>query len=120
MSDTTTYQGSCHCGEVRYEVIMAPPTKAFACNCSICSRVGWLLSFVPEQDFRLLAGEGKQSDYQFGKKHIHHLFCCICGVRTFSRGAGPDGKMMVCVNLRCIEGVDASALPVETFNGAAL
>jgi hypothetical protein len=120
MSETKTYPGSCHCGAVRYEVTMAPPAKAFACNCSMCSRAGWLLAFVPEASFRLLAGDSELGDYQFHKKHIHHVFCRTCGVRAFSHGAGKDGKTMYSVNLRCLADFDASALPVETFNGKAI
>jgi hypothetical protein len=120
MSEKRTYGGSCHCGAVRYEVTTAPPEKAFACNCSICSRMGWLLAFVPEADFRLLAGEKDLTDYQFGNKHIHHLFCRTCGVRSFSRGSGKDGKITFSINLRCLAGVDATSLPVQTFDGASL
>lgn len=99
---------------------MPRPAKAFACNCSICSRGGWLLAFVPSDSFRLVAGDRELIDYQFGKKHIHHLFCRTCGVRPFSRGAGKDGREMIAVNLRCIEGFDPTRLPVETFDGASL
>jgi len=120
MSDTTTYAGSCHCGAVRYEVTMAPPDKAFACNCSLCSRAGWLLAFMPATAFRLVAGEDAITDYQFGKRHIHHLFCRTCGVRAFSRGADKAGNATVAVNLRCLAGLDATALPVQTFDGASL
>lgn len=121
MSETKpTYQGSCHCGAVRYEVTMATPDKAYACNCSICSRAGWLLTFTPADTFKLIAGEEHLKDYQFGKRHIHHLFCDTCGVRPFSRGAHPGGGEMVAVNLRCLSGLDATTLPVETFDGAAL
>jgi hypothetical protein len=118
--DIRTYQGSCHCGAVRYEVTMAPPAKAYACNCSICSRAGWLLAFTPADAFRLLAGEGALADYQFGKRHTHHLFCRTCGVRAFSRGADGSGKATVAVNLRCVSGLNAPSLPVETFDGASL
>ncbi|HVY46708.1 MAG TPA: GFA family protein [Minicystis sp.] len=120
MSDATTYEGSCHCGAVRYAVTMAPPEKAMSCNCSICSRNGWLLTFVPRSAFELRTGEDALQDDQFGKKHIHHLFCRTCGVRSFSRGAGPGGQEMVAVNLRCLAGLDATALPVQTFDGASL
>src|SRR5271165_6586023 len=120
MSDTPTYAGSCHCGRVRYEVTMAPPQKAISCNCSICSRAGWLLAFVPEEGFRLLAGEDELSDYQFGKKHINHVFCRHCGVRSFSRGKGRDGKVAMAVNLRCLEGFNATKVPVQAFDGASL
>jgi hypothetical protein len=120
VSETKTYTGSCHCGAVRYEVTMAPPEKAVACNCSMCSRMGWLLAFVPEESFRLLAGQENLSDYQFAKKHIHHVFCRTCGVRSFSRGAGKDGKTMFAVNLRCVAGVEPTSLTVHPFDGAAL
>jgi len=99
---------------------MAPPDKAYACNCSICSRAGWLLAFAPNDAFRLVAGDRDLADYQFGKKRIHHFFCRTCGVRLFSRGAGEDGKEMISVNLRCIEGFDPTRLPVETFDGASI
>jgi hypothetical protein len=99
---------------------MAPPEKAYACNCSICSRAGWLLTFAPAESFRLLGGEDELSDYQFGKKHIHHVFCRNCGVRSFSRGTGKDGKKTVAVNLRCLKELDATALPVHKFDGASL
>jgi hypothetical protein len=120
MSETQTYEGSCHCEKVKFSVEMAPPEKAFACNCSICSRAGWLLGFVPEAQFSLLAGENELTDYQFGKRHIHHLFCKSCGVRSFSRGKDKQGKGVVSLNLRCLAGVDAMSLPVQQFDGAAL
>lgn len=116
----TTYSGSCHCGAVRFEVRMPPPAKAFACNCSICSRAGWLLAFVEGDAFRLLAGEGALTDYQFGKMQIHHTFCRACGVHPFSRGDSPEGKPTAAVNLRCLAGLDFAKLPVETFDGASL
>ena len=116
----TTYKGSCHCGAVRYEVAMEPPTKANACNCSICSRAGWLLAFVPAAGFMLQAGEDALVDYQFGKQRIHHQFCKVCGVRSFSRGADEKGSQMMAINLRCLEGLDVAKLPVETFDGASL
>ena len=119
MSDVKTYFGSCHCGAVRYQVTMAPPQKAAACNCSICSRTGWLLAFVPGENFTLLAGQGELSDYQFGKKHSHHPFCRACGVRAFSRGTDRHGKPTVAVNLRCLSDFDVTTLPVQIFDGAS-
>jgi hypothetical protein len=120
MTQAETYSGACHCGAVRYEVTMAPPAKAFACNCSICSRAGYLLAFLPADAVRLLAGESEQTDYQFGKKHIHHLFCRTCGVRCFSRGLDKKGNATFAVNLRCLKGLDPTKLPVESFDGASL
>jgi len=120
MTTPQTYSGSCHCGAVRYDIVMAPPEKAFACNCSICSRAGWLLAFAPASAFHLVSGEGEVTDYQFNKKNSHHFFCKTCGVRSFSRGKGKDGADWMAVNLRCLAGIDATKLPVESFDGASL
>jgi hypothetical protein len=119
MTEAKTYTGSCHCGRVRFEVHTAL-SKVYSCNCSICSRTGALLAFVPAADFKLLAGSDDQTDYQFHKKNIHHLFCNTCGVRSFSTGKGHGGAEMRAVNARCLEGVDARELPVEYVDGRSL
>ena len=115
-----TYRGSCHCGAIRFEVDMETPKKAVAGNCSICSRTGWLLTFVAADTFVLLSGEDVLRDYQFGKRHIHHLFCSVCGVRAFSRGSDPRSGETVAVNLRCIPALDLASLEVDTFDCAPL
>ena len=110
-----TYRGSCHCGKVTYEV-NAELKQLVSGNCSICSRAGWLLAFVPEEKFRLLSGEDQVTDYQFNKKRIHHLFCKTCGVRSFGRGTMPDGSKVIPVNARCLEGLDLESLPVKSYD----
>jgi hypothetical protein len=115
----TTYQGSCHCGKVRYEVALDLERPVVGCNCSMCGRSGTLLSFVPASEFQLLAGEDALSDYQFNKRVIHHLFCATCGIKPFARGQGPDGTPTVAVNVRCLEGVDVSSLSVHMVDGKA-
>jgi hypothetical protein len=119
MGDARTYTGGCHCGAVRYEVTMKLD-RAITCNCSICSKTGTMLAFTPATTFRLLQGEGALADYQFGKKRIHHLFCQRCGVRSFGRGAMPDGTQMVGVNVRCLDDVDLASVPVQSFDGKSL
>ena len=42
------YRGSCHCGKVTYEA-EGEITGAVSCNCSICSKRGSLLWFVPRE-----------------------------------------------------------------------
>lgn len=113
------YQGSCHCGAVRIDVEMEPPTKAYACNCSICARAGWLLAFV-KRDAIAVHGEESLTDYQFGPKRIHHLFCKVCGMRPFAHGRDGKGEEGVSINLRCVQGLDWASLPVETYDGASV
>jgi hypothetical protein len=119
MAESKKYLGSCHCGSVRFEVQTDLQT-VMQCNCSICSRAGYLLSFVPAEHFKLLSGEGAQKDYQFNKKRIHHLFCTTCGVRSFGHGKGPDGSEMFAINVRTLDGVDLDALQVKKVDGRAL
>jgi hypothetical protein len=116
MPDAKTYQGSCHCGKVRYEVT-TDLASVIACNCSMCSRAGTLLAFVPVEQFKLLSGEGNLTDYQFNKHVIHHHFCSTCGIKSFARGIGQGGKEMRAINVRCLEGVDLDGLAVKKVDG---
>jgi len=113
------YTGSCHCGDVRYAVELELD-RLVACNCSICSRSGWLLAFVPAARFQLETPEDAMTDYQFGPKRIHHVFCRRCGVRPFSWGHDAEGNKTMSINVRCLEGVDPSALPVQEFDGRSM
>jgi hypothetical protein len=77
------------------------------------------MAAVPAADFRLLSGEDRLQDYQFGPKRIHHLFCTGCGVRPFSHGQDPKGNKSYAVRVNCLDGVDAkefAGAPVKYFN----
>ncbi len=113
------YTGGCHCEKVRFEVEM-DLKEVISCNCSICSKKGSLLAFVPAENFKLLSGEGDLKDYQFNKRVIHHYFCSNCGVSSFSKGIGPDGKEMRAINVRCLDNVDIEKLQVKKFDGKSL
>jgi len=112
-----THQGGCHCGAVRYEVAIDLEKPVISCNCSICGKSGTMLAFVPADTFKLLQGEESLVDYRFRKKAIAHLFCKTCGVRSFARGAMPDGTQMVAVNTRCLDDVDLAKLNVQHHDG---
>jgi hypothetical protein len=116
MAELKSYTGSCHCGKVRYEVAM-DLDKVMSCNCSMCSRMGWLLSFVPAQQFTLLSGEDSLTDYQFGRQHVHHPFCSSCGIRSFCKGQSKTGDELRGINVRCLEGVDVDSLQVTKVDG---
>ena len=113
------YQGSCHCGNIAFEV-EGEIKEVVACNCSICSRKGSLLWFVPRAKLRLLTPENGVSTYTFNKHAIKHRFCAECGIHPFGEAADPKGNPMAAVNARCLEGVEPSSLAVRNFNGRAL
>ena len=117
MGELQSHTGGCHCGKVRYQVKIDLTAPVISCNCSMCGRVGSLLSFVPAQQFTLLSGEDSLTDYQFNKHVIHHLFCRVCGIKAFARGVGRDGGPTVAINTRCLDGVDVSKLNVMPYDG---
>ena len=119
MSETKTYQGSCHCGRVSYEAD-ADLSKVISCNCSICRKHGTLLAFVPDDGFRLHSGQDDLKEYLFNKKVIRHQFCSNCGVQPFARGTRPDGVQTIALNVRCLDGVGLDDLNFAKFDGASL
>ncbi|MEX2163036.1 MAG: GFA family protein [Sulfuricaulis sp.] len=113
------YKGSCHCGQIAFEV-EGELTQVMDCNCSICSRKGSLNWPVPRQQLRLLTPQENMSTYTFGKHTVKHRFCSKCGMHPFCEGPDPSGNHMALVNVRCLEGVEFSSLPVKPFNGRDL
>jgi hypothetical protein len=119
MPEAKAYKGSCHCGKVSYEAT-TDLAKVLQCNCSICSRSGYLLTFVQAEQFTLKSGDDAVSDYQFNTHNIHHLFCNTCGIRSYAHGTARDGTPMFAVNVRCLEGVDPKALQITEVDGRSL
>ena len=113
------YQGSCHCGKIAFEA-EGEIKNAMACNCSICSRKGSLLWFVPRENLQLRTPEEDLATYTFNRHVIKHRFCRVCGIHPFGEGSDPQGKATAAVNIRCLEGVDLASVPVKHFDGKSL
>ena len=109
-----SYSGGCHCGRVRFRVTaeLDPVTQ---CNCSICSKKGFLHLIVPPQQFELMSGKDDLSTYTFNTGVAKHTFCKTCGIHPFYTPRSDPDK--VDVNVRCLDDVDVSALTVSTFDG---
>jgi hypothetical protein len=114
-----THTGSCHCGRIAFDV-EGDIDSALACNCSICSRKGSLLWFVPRDKLKLKTPEDAASTYEFNRHVIKHRFCPTCGIHPYGEGKDPKGHAMAAINLRCIEQLDLSAIPVHHFDGRSL
>lgn len=110
------YKGSCHCGRVAFEVD-GEFSEVMECNCSHCSRKGYLLWFVPRGQLRLTCAEDTYGTYLFNKHAISHHFCRECGCAPFATGKGPAGAEMAGINVRCLEGVDIAALKRVPVDG---
>ena len=113
------YKGSCHCGRIAFEV-EGEIKGAMACNCSICQRKGSLLWVVPREKLQLLTPEEAASTYTFNKHFIKHRFCPVCGIHPYGEGADPKGNSMAAINIRCLEGIDIPAVPVQNYDGRLL
>jgi hypothetical protein len=113
------YKGSCHCGKVSFEAEGEIKT-GLACNCSMCQRKGSLLWFVPRENLRLLSPQDAARTYTFNKHAIKHRFCPACGVHPYAEATAPDGKPMAAINLRCIEDIDLTSIPVQHFDGRSI
>lgn len=115
----TTHSGNCHCGAIAFDV-QGEIDSALSCNCSICSRKGSLLWFVPRANLHLRSPDSAASTYTFNKHVIRHRFCPKCGIHPYGEGLDPRGNPMAAINLRCIEGLDLAAVPVHPFDGKSL
>ncbi len=110
------YKGSCHCRRVTFEV-EGTVGKVLECNCSHCSRKGYLLWFVPRKQLKLTTPESDLSTYMFNKHVIKHHFCPTCGCAPFGFGADPSGATTAAVNVRCLEGIDLAELERTPYDG---
>jgi len=110
-----THTGGCHCGRVRFEVTAPARLQVAECNCSICSKAGYLHLAVPAERFKLLSGAEALISYSFNTHTAKHLFCGVCGVKSFYvPRSHPDGFS---VNARCLDPGTVEAMTIRQTNG---
>ena len=61
---------TCHCGGVELEVKLpeAGFEKLIRCNCSLCKRKGYIMTFVGPDDAKIVKGENLIKLYQYHTK----------------------------------------------------
>ena len=110
-----SYQGGCHCGKIAFEVDGAIDSLA-DCNCTICSKHGYLHWFVGNDKLHLKTPPANVGTYTFRTGKYKHHFCPNCGVGTHI--TSDEGTS---VNVRCLEGVgDTSSIKLGHFDGRSL
>ncbi len=116
LSDSNVrHTGGCHCGRVRFEVFAPAKVKVSECNCSICSKSGYLHLIVPGDRFKLLSGGEALTTYGFNTHRAKHLFCKVCGIKSFYvPRSHPDGFS---VNARCLDPGTVESMTIEPFDG---
>jgi len=117
MSESIIVQktGGCHCSAVRFTVRLSDP-RAILCNCSICTKKGFVHLIVAKDDLHIESGTDVLTDYRFNTRTARHLFCSICGMHPFYvPRSHPDGWS---VNARCLDDQDfARRIPGDPFDG---
>ena len=108
------YNGSCHCGAVQFEVEADAHLLVEECNCSICSKSGYLHLIVPSSRFELIEGRQNLGSYRFNSGIAAHTFCKTCGIKAFyTPRSNPDG---IAVNVRCLD-TAIEQITINPFDG---
>jgi len=109
------HAGGCHCGRVRFDVEAPARLSVLDCNCSMCAKTGYLHLIVSKANFRLLQGGEQLTTYTFNTGVAKHLFCSVCGIKSFYiPRSDPDSYS---VNARCLDNVSIEAMTIEPFDG---
>lgn len=110
-----THRGGCHCGRVRFEVVAPARLQVLECNCSVCSKAGYLHLVVPADRFKLLSGGEALTTYTFDTHTAQHLFCSTCGIKSFyTPRADPWSRS---INVRCLDPGTVAGMRISPYNG---
>ena len=98
-------RGKCHCGAVRFEV-KTDIKNLRRCNCSICSRKGFVMGTALLEEFTITIGKEYLTSYKWNTKVAEHYFCKICGINTHHKRRSDPNQFGY--NIGCIEGFEMS------------
>ena len=110
-----THRGGCHCARVRFEALAPARVQVSDCNCSMCSKAGYLHLLLRAEHFKLLSGQDVLTAYTFNTGTARHLFCSVCGIKSFYvPRSHPDGFS---VNARCLDPGTIEEMTVTACDG---
>jgi len=109
------YKGSCHCNKVQFEIQAPKNFSAIECNCSVCSKSGYLHLHIKKENFTLISGKNILISYRFNTKEAEHLFCRYCGIKSFYQPR--SHKNSYSINVRCLDDIDVNTVKIEFYNG---
>ena len=82
------------------------------CNCSICTKKGFLHLIVSPEQFQLVGGKDELATYEFNS-----TFCKHCGIHPFYVPRSDPDK--IDINVRCLDGIDLTIRWKELGGGDA-
>jgi hypothetical protein len=116
---------TCHCKSTRIE-LPDLPTSMKECNCTFCGRVGAVWGYYRPGEIRVLSAEHDEV-YSASEGRNRHHFCrrCGCWASAYNADGTPkegDGSVIptqriVGVNMRMVDDLDLSRLPIEKIDG---
>ena len=114
------YEGSCHCGAIKFHFTAPQINDGLRCNCSICQRKGAIMTAftVEPENISITAEQSALRVYEFGSCVAKHYFCNHCGIYPFHHSMSQPNQYRI--NIGCVRGIDSSNLPFEVFNGASI
>lgn len=115
MSENIEIKGGCHCSEVRFRANVPKKVKTLLCNCSMCNLTKYEHLIIPHEDFVLESGKDDLGSYQFGTKKAEHLFCKICGVKSFYQPRSHPKAYSV--HVAALDSIDGLEITQEYFDG---
>lgn len=107
--------GGCHCGRVKFEIEIPDKIIVHRCSCSICEKSGYLHLIVAASRFAVLCGEESLVEYRFHTGVARHLFCGVCGIKSYYVPRSHPESFSV--NLNCINLPDEVDVTIEAFDG---
>jgi len=116
VSALVTHSGGCHCGAVRFACEAPAAIEVLDCDCSICRMSGYRHLVVPRERFTLLAGADTLRSYRFGTGVAEHLFCAVCGIKSFY--VPRSAPQSYSVNALCLDPGTVTAVRVIALDGA--
>src|SRR5690606_12624336 len=113
--DMPAVRGACHCGTVRFEVVLSDGLRsARRCSCSFCRMRGAVAVTAGTGDLTVLSGAESLTEYRFNTGVARHWFCARCGIYTHHQRRSNPRELGV--NVACLEGVspfDFAEVPVN-------
>lgn len=111
--------GTCHCGNISFELDWQPEPKqipARACSCSFCVKHGGVWTSCPTGNLKVRIRDSKQvSAYAFGTKTAEFHVCSRCGVVPVVTST-VENQVYAVVSVNVFENVDPSLLQRATVS----
>ena len=100
----------CHCGEVELEIkeTEGALNKFLRCNCTLCKKKGYIMTFAPITDVKITKGENKLKLYQYHTKVAEHYFCSECGIQSHNQRRSDPNTYGI--NMGCIDDIEVNEL----------